>query len=75
MNLYEDKEGGIIVLKKLTWVGPIRAVKVTRNREKKTVYNFMMKVGFHAFYSLDYEEHGDAENDHNFILKVLAELS
>lgn len=76
MNLYEDREGGMIVVKNLTWVGPIRAVKVTNGKGKdlveKTVYNFMMKGGFQVFQSVDYATEEECEEDNATILSVLA---
>lgn len=76
MNLYEDKDGGMIVVKNLTYVGPPRAVKVSSGKgqdlKEKTVYNFMMKGGFQVFQSVDYDNEEDCQDDHGTILSVLA---
>ena len=64
MNLYEDREGGMVVVKALTYVGPIRPVKVSKGKGKDlvetTVYNFMMKGGFQVFQSVDYGTEDEA---------------
>lgn len=77
VNIYEDKDGGMIVVKALTYVGPIRAIKVSSGKGKdlveKTVYNFMMKGGFQVFQSVDYDSEEDCQEDHGMILSVVAQ--
>jgi len=74
MNLFEDKDGGIVVVKQLTWIGPIRPVKVSKGKGKDytetTVYNFIMKGGFQVFLSPDYYHLATAQEDHLAILTV-----
>lgn len=64
-TLVEDN--GQILDSAVVWLGEIRPVKVTKDGEEKTVFNFLMKAGFYGFKSLDYGTREEAELVHNKI--------
>ena len=71
MTFLEDKEGGQIVVKALTWIGPIKENKATKDGKERTYYNFFMKGAFQVFKSVDYSTIEEAEEDHANVLTTL----
>jgi hypothetical protein len=58
------EDGGQVLDSAVVWLGDVRQVKVTKDGEEKTVFNFLMKTGFYGFKSLDYSSREEAEAVH-----------
>ena len=70
---YPVLDGGNIITNKITWLGDVREVQVTRGKKDApittSVWNFRIKVGYDAYQSFDYVSQEAARVDHDNLLQ------
>jgi len=70
---YPVLDGGNIITNKITWLGDVREVKITKGKKDdpttSSVWNFRLKVGYDAYQSFDYVSQEAAQVDYNNLLQ------
>ncbi len=75
MKTFEVEDGGTVIIRNLTWIGPVQSVKKSSGKGKElietTVFNFFMKSGFQSFKTIDFKDGGDAVVFRDLLLKAV----
>lgn len=76
MKTFVERDGGgNVVIKKLSWVGPVKTVKVSKGKgqdiQTHEVYNITVRSGYHSFTTMDFD---NIVNAQDFRDRIVAEI-